>query len=94
MSRNKDWVDPLMPWEIRYDTTPWCGFYLYDADGNCVCGTPFEGERDKRNAAMISAAPDMLEALENLENDDEHMPESAWAMVQAAIGKAYAKKGK
>lgn len=40
------------------------------------------------NARLISAAPDMLEALENLENDNGSIPDHAWNMVQAAIAKA------
>ncbi len=40
------------------------------------------------NARLIAASPDMLAALQNIENDDEHMPASAWAMIQAAIAKA------
>ena len=43
----------------------------------------------KANANLIAAAPDMLEALKNLENDDgKAMPPSAWALVQNAIAKA------
>ena len=94
MGRHKDWVEWYGPWETEESETPWCGIYVYDTTGSCICATVSDSDRDKRVAAMISAAPDMLEALENLENDDEHMPESAWAMVQAAIDKAYAKKGK
>ena len=40
------------------------------------------------NARLIAAAPDMLEALQNLENDDGSMPKSAWNLVQNAIAKA------
>jgi len=40
------------------------------------------------NARLIAAAPDMLEALENIENDDGQMPVSAWNLIQAAIDKA------
>jgi hypothetical protein len=42
----------------------------------------------KANARLISAAPDMLEALQNLENDDNSIPAHAWKMVQDAIKKA------
>jgi hypothetical protein len=42
----------------------------------------------KKDLALISAAPDMLEALQNLENDDNSIPEHAWKMVQNAIRKA------
>jgi hypothetical protein len=40
------------------------------------------------NARLIAAAPDMLEALMNIENDDKHMPDSAWNLIQKAIAKA------
>jgi hypothetical protein len=40
------------------------------------------------NAYLIAAAPDLLEALENLENDDNSIPYHAWDMVQSAIAKA------
>lgn len=40
----------------------------------------------KANARLIAAAPLMLEALENLENDDGlRMPDSAWELVQEAV---------
>jgi hypothetical protein len=42
----------------------------------------------KGTASIVAAAPDMLEALENLENDDNYIPDHAWKMVQAAIAKA------
>ncbi len=40
------------------------------------------------NAHLVAAAPLMLEALENIENDDAHMPDTAWELIQAAITKA------
>lgn len=43
---------------------------------------------DHANACLIAAAPLMLEALENIENDDQHMPDTAWELIQAAIAKA------
>lgn len=42
----------------------------------------------EKDVALISAAPDMLEALLNLENDDNSIPEHAWKLVQDAIKKA------
>ena len=40
------------------------------------------------NAKVAAAAPDMLAALQNLENDDKKIPEHAWALIQSAIKKA------
>lgn len=42
----------------------------------------------RANARLITAAPDLLAALENLENDDNSIPSHAWKMVQTAIAKA------
>ena len=42
----------------------------------------------KKDVALISAAPDMLEALESLENDNKTIPDTIWEMVQKAISKA------
>lgn len=52
--------------------------------GALICESIFR----KKDAALISAAPDMLEALQNLENDDVSIPFHAWKMVQDAIKKA------
>lgn len=43
---------------------------------------------DWKNAAIIRAAPDMLEALQNIENDDNSIPKPIWGMIQNAIKKA------
>jgi len=51
-------------------------------------GSAVEQNMDFGNAALIAAAPDMLAALENLENDDGSMNKTAWEMVQCAIAKA------
>ena len=37
---------------------------------------------------LIAAAPDLLEALENWENDDGHMPPAIWELRNKAIAKA------
>ena len=45
--------------------------------------------KEKANAHLIAAAPDMFEALSNLENDNgANMPPSAWKLVQDALAKA------
>jgi hypothetical protein len=43
------------------------------------------------NARLISAAPDLLEALTNLENDGGSIPSHAWNLCQTAISKATGK---
>ena len=43
---------------------------------------------DEANARLIAAAPEMLEALQNLTNDDGGIPAHVWGLCQAAISKA------
>ena len=45
-------------------------------------------ETQEANARLIAAAPDLLEALQNLENDDGAIPSHAWDIVKSAIRKA------
>jgi hypothetical protein len=40
------------------------------------------------NFKLIAAAPDLLEACMNLENDNETIPKHAWDLIQNAIKKA------
>jgi hypothetical protein len=40
------------------------------------------------NARLIVAAPELLEALKNLKNDDGSIPAHAWNLVKSAIAKA------
>ncbi|MCE1001859.1 hypothetical protein [Pseudomonas sp. NMI1173_11] len=40
------------------------------------------------DARLIAAAPELLEALENLENDCGQIPDHAWELIQSAIAKA------
>ena len=44
--------------------------------------------KEEANARLIAAAPDLLEACENIENDGGQVPEHVWKMIQAAIAKA------
>ncbi len=46
------------------------------------------GEEAEANLKLIAAAPDMLAALKNLENDDGAIPHHAWVLAQDAIAKA------
>ena len=54
----------------------------------CTMNTGWDEAEDAANARLVAAAPELLEALQNLENDDGRIPDHAWAMVQAAIAKA------
>lgn len=47
-----------------------------------------ESQEADANQKLIAAAPDMLKALQNLENDFEEIPPLAWKKVQDAITKA------
>lgn len=42
----------------------------------------------RKDAHLISAAPDMLEVLLSLENDDNTIPKSIWDLRNKAISKA------
>ena len=48
----------------------------------------FDQPTAEAHAELICAAPDMFEALINLENDNGAIPAHAWNMAQAAIKKA------
>jgi hypothetical protein len=52
--------------------------------GTLICESVWR----EKDSHLISAAPDMLRALENLENDANQIPKHAWDMVQSAIKKA------
>jgi len=46
----------------------------------------------KRIEKLKAVNQELLEALQNLENDDSSIPPHAWAIVQAAIAKAEGEK--
>lgn len=61
------------------DISYYGGFLLAESIGN-----PDDGR-------LFAAAKDLLEACENLENDDNSIPPHAWHLIQAAIFKATGK---
>lgn len=61
------------------------GICLYD---DVTSLNPHASGEQEANARLIAAAPDLLEAAENLENDDGSIPEHAWKLLQDAIAKA------
>lgn len=49
--------------------------------GNLICESIYR----EKDVHIIASSQVMLEALENLENDNNQIPEKAWNMVQSAI---------
>lgn len=72
-----DNVKNNLPKELRKDEKEYYGGYLVA-----------ESIRRKDDAMLIAAAPDLLEALLNIENDDNSIPKPIWEMRNNAIRKA------
>lgn len=78
-------IIPYEPWYVDYRVTP----------GQFVTDTLIRGKQrtviavlhanSEITSHMIAAVPKMIEALENLENDNNQIPEHAWKLVQEAI---------
>jgi hypothetical protein len=74
---------------------------VYDETSACVYvdnvrepdyGYSLVGDELAANAHLIAAAPELLEALESIENDDRRIPAAIWALRNAAIAKARGEK--
>lgn len=64
---------------------------IYSVQPYCAGASKKDKQRHlegRANAHLIAAAPDLYEALDNLENDDGSIPDHAWKLVQAALAKA------
>jgi len=93
-------VDSLRLVSGSFTPGPWVWAWeqriLNSAHGKILDCEPCEGmwfaryndQEDAANARLIAAAPDLLEALQNLENDDGSIPDHAWKLCQRAISKA------
>ena len=55
-----------------------------------TCGRAYDSTENEMpyNAKLISAAPDLFEALINIENDDNRIPSTIWEMRNKALNKA------
>lgn len=68
------------------------GYIIGSVTGNDNSGYFASEDEAEANARLFVAAPDLYEALANLENDAGQIPEHAWKMVQAALKKARGEK--
>ena len=69
-------------WEVHLgDSAPENGW------GNCV-NDGFRETFTEADARLISASPDLYEALESIENDDGRIPMEIWNMRNLALAKA------
>ena len=87
-------------WKLRrrgntsYDTVIFCGKCRVAEAKHYNDGTKDAFKNDPKfeegfaNAKLIAAAPDLLEALQNIENDDKSIPKKIWDMRNKAIKKA------
>ncbi len=64
------------------------GYIIGSVTGNDNSGYFAHEDEAEANARLFVAAPDLYEALANLENDAGQIPEHAWKLVQAALKKA------
>ena len=85
MSKVKHTPGPWKASEFVSEVDGWTEVTIRKDDHEEECLAIVERGED---AYLIAAAPDMLEALKNIENDDNHIPSTIWAMVKDAIAKA------
>ena len=84
--------DVLAPSAAK-DTAGEPNYWRIIAEVPALGPSPVETRERHGTARLIAAAPLMLEALENLENDDgQRMPDSAWRLVLDAIASATGKR--
>lgn len=86
------------PWIVEEDIRDYgegeyiAGFDIHaESGGEEIIGSEGingDGETNRANAVLIAAAPDLLHALQNIENDNGKIPDHAWKVIQDAIAKA------
>lgn len=75
------------PWQVVTDTAG-ARRWIIDGAGIRIAQlfTNFQPIQScQGNADLMAAAPAMLEALENIENDADQIPASAWHLIKNAI---------
>lgn len=68
-------------------------FYISDANGNWIATViinfpSWEVETPRANAKLIAAAPEMLDVLSTIENDNGEIPDWLWKRIKDVIKKA------
>jgi len=76
------------PWTAKGSTIQITENFLMSPQWNENVDRDEIDQEFRANARLIAAAPALLEALENLENDAGQIPEHAWKIVCAAIAAA------
>ncbi|MCW0484100.1 hypothetical protein [Gaoshiqia sediminis] len=61
---------------------------VYIIAGEPSCRNGQSNIHHEANAKLIAAAPEMLEVLETIENDNNQVPEWLWTRIQEVIKKA------
>jgi hypothetical protein len=86
--------------ETKHTPGPWIPVEQGDADEYCiltpdkkwVAGFRLNGiqtlEKQRANIKLMAAAPELLEALMSIENDNNTIPDKIWKMRNDAIKKA------
>jgi len=83
------------PWNLHDERNDW---HIHSKKHGSISVIPKGGANQnfinsaKANAHLIAAAPEMYEALKNLENDNGAIPNKAWSLIQKAIEKAEGKE--
>ena len=77
-----EYVSPL----DRHDKIAIASILCID-DEDTESGDWVRGEETNANARLIAAAPDLLHALQNIENDNGQIPDHAWKVIQDALQK-------
>ena len=82
---------------MKHSPGPWKRadphFAVKCKNGHIVCHLKHRKKTaDEANINLIAAAPEMLEALQNIENDDGRIPAAIWELRNKAIAKATGSK--
>jgi hypothetical protein len=83
------------PWR-RYGSVVFTDAFPYSNNKtNKICDIEIKDAPDQEfiaNANLIAAAPEMLEILESIENDDGSIPPGFWKLIKDVIKKAKGEK--